>query len=87
MNLNDGLADEGGDEELSEGNAEVAAGYARQVEQRVGDGGAEQDCYEAVFLHVVEDYYLAFLDEAQVWLLAQHFDLAYLLVLELLLAY
>ncbi len=37
VHLYDGLADEGGPEEGPEGDEEVAAGDARQVEQGIGD--------------------------------------------------
>jgi hypothetical protein len=63
VDLDDGFADEGGGEEGVEGDAEVAAGDAREVEEGVGDGRAGEDGRETVFLHVVVYHYLCPLHE------------------------
>ncbi len=51
VHLDDGLADERGPKEGPEGDKEMAAGDAGQVEEGVGNGGAEEDAEEAGPLH------------------------------------
>ncbi len=51
VHLDDGLADERGPEEGPEGDEEMTAGDTGQVEQGIGNGGAEEDAEEAGPLH------------------------------------
>ncbi len=51
MHLDDGLADERRAEEGPEGDEKMAAGDAGQVEEGIGNGGAEEDAEEAGPLH------------------------------------
>jgi hypothetical protein len=47
MHFDDGLADEGGAEESPEWDEEVAASDASQIEERIGNGGEEQNTGKA----------------------------------------
>ena len=53
VHLDDGLADERGAKEGPEGDERVAADDARQVKERIGNGGTGEDAEEAHPLHEV----------------------------------
>lgn len=75
VNFDDGLPNEGGAEELFEGDPEVAAGDASQVEEGVRNGRTEEDSDKAVLLEVVVDEYFGFVHEGLLLLRLQHVDL------------
>lgn len=78
MHLDDRLSDRCGREEGAEGDAEVPAGDAGQVEEWVGDGSAGEDGPETVFLHVVVDDDLCSFHEGRVRLALQLQNFLYL---------
>lgn len=55
MNLDDSFSDGSGSEEGPEWNSEMSTGDTGEIEEWVGDTGAEEDGNKSVFLEVVKD--------------------------------
>jgi hypothetical protein len=64
----------------------MTAGNSSQVKQRIRNGGAYKNCYKPISLHIIENEYFCFLNKSQILLLFEMLDLAYLLILQLLLS-
>ncbi len=58
VGLDQGLADESSAEELPEGEEQVAAREAREVEQRIGNRRHEQHAHEPNLLHRLQNVLL-----------------------------
>ena len=52
-------------EEGAERNAKVSTGDACQIKERIGDGGADKNCPEAIFLHIIVNHQFCTLEKSQ----------------------